>query len=223
MKPGPGALNLEPLVSKANSSSTGARRIVVGVTGASGAAYAVRVIQLLAAAEVEVHLACSDLGRRLLAEELGISKADPDRLAPGHPERIVVHPGNDVGAACASGSFRHDGMVVVPCSSNTMAKISLGMTDNLIQRAALVTLKERRPLILAHRESPIGLAEIDAMRRVTEAGGTVAPLSPGLYLNPTSIQDLVDFMAGRILDLLGVSHDLEIRWDERLQDRGSRS
>ena len=210
-------------MSKSNPSSSGTRRIVVGITGASGAAYAVRVIQLLAAADAEVHLACSDLGRRLLAEEMGISKIDPEKLAPGNPDRIVAHPGNDVGAACASGSFRHDGMVVVPCSSNTMAKISLGITDNLVQRAALVTLKERRPLVLAHRESPVGLAEIDAMRRVTEAGGTVAPLSPGLYLNPSSIQDLVDFMAGRILDLLGVSHDLEIRWDEQLRDRGKRS
>ena len=210
-------------MSKTNPASSGTRRIVVGITGASGAAYAVRVIQLLTAAEVEVHLACSDLGRRLLAEEMQISRIDAERMAPGHPDRLVVHPGNDVGAACASGSFRHDGMVVVPCSSSTMAKISLGITDNLVQRAALVTLKERRPLVLAHRESPIGLAEIEAMRRVTEAGGVIAPLSPGLYLNPSSIEDLVDFMAGRILDLLGVSHDLEIRWDERLRDRGNRS
>ena len=210
-------------MSKTNPATSGSRRIVVGITGASGAAYAVRVIQLLTESEVEVHLACSDLGRRLLAEELGISRINAEQLALGNPDQLVVHPGNDVGAACASGSFRHDGMVVVPCSSSTMAKISLGITDNLVQRAALVTLKERRPLVLAHRESPIGLAEIDAMRRVTEAGGIVAPLSPGLYLNPSSIEDLVDFMAGRILDLLGVSHELEIRWDEKLRDRGNRS
>lgn len=195
------------------------RRIVVGITGASGAAYAVRVIELLAAAEVEVHLACSDLGRRLLAEEMGITRLDPGRLTGDRPDRLVIHPGNDVGAACASGSFRHDGMIIVPCSSNTLAKIACGISDNLVQRAAQVTLKERRPLILAHRESPIGLAEIEAMRRVTEHGAVVAPLSPGLYLSPKTINDLVDFMAGRLLDLLGVEHDLAIRWDEALAAR----
>lgn len=197
------------------------RRIVVGITGASGAAYAVRVIELLAAAEVEVHLACSDLGRRLLAEEMGINRLDPERLSGGRPDRLVIHPGNDVGAACASGSFRHDGMVVVPCSSSTLAKIAHGISDNLVQRAAQVTLKERRPLILAHRESPIGLSEIDAMRQVTLCGAIVTPLSPGLYLGPKTIGDLVDFMAGRILDLLGIEHDLAIRWEQTLADRKS--
>lgn len=206
-----------------STSSSHERRIVVGLTGASGAAYAVRVVQLLAAADVEVHLACSDLGKRLLVDELDMTRIDADRMTGGRPDRLVVHPGNDVGAACASGSFRHDGMVVVPCSSSTLSKIAYGISDNLVQRAAMVTLKERRPLVIAHRESPIGLAEIDAMRRVTEAGAIVAPLSPGLYLRPGSIEDLVDFMAGRILDLLGVPHDLSIRWDERLEaDRAGR-
>jgi 4-hydroxy-3-polyprenylbenzoate decarboxylase len=195
------------------------RRIVVGITGASGAAYAVRIIELLAAADVEVHLACSDLGRRLLTEELGITRLDPERLSGGRADRLVIHPGNDVGAACASGSFRHDGMVVVPCSSSTLAKIAHGISDNLVQRAAQVTLKERRPLILAHRESPIGLVEIDAMRQATLCGAIVTPLSPGLYLGPRSIDDLIDFMAGRILDLLGVPHDLAIRWEQALADR----
>ncbi|MCP4834821.1 MAG: UbiX family flavin prenyltransferase [Phycisphaera sp.] len=210
-------------MSEVPSSPSRPRRIVVGITGASGAPYAVRVIELLAGAGVEVHLACSDLGKRLLIEEMDITRIDPERLTLGHPDRLVVHPGNDVGAACASGSFQHDGMIVVPCSSSTLAKISLGISDNLVQRAAMVTLKERRPLILAHRESPIGLAEIDAMRRVTEAGGVVAPLSPGLYLRPESVEDLVDFMAGRLLDLIGVEHDLSIRWDETLKGRGNRS
>ena len=110
-------------------------------------------------------------------------------------------------------------MVVVPASSNTLAKIAHGISDNLVQRAAQVTLKERRPLVIAHRESPIGMAEIEAMRMVTLAGAIVAPLSPGFYLEPTSIQNLVDFMAGRLLDLLGVPHDLKIRWDEHLKAR----
>ena len=203
----------------AESSDPNHRRIVVGITGASGAAYAVRVVELLAAVGVEVHLACSDLGKRLLIEELGIKKLDPERLTGGHPDRLVIHPGNDVGAACASGSFQHDGMVIVPCSSNTLSKIAHGLSDNLVQRAAQVTLKERRPLVIAHRESPIGLIEIDSMRRVVEAGGIVAPLSPGFYLEPTTIADLVDFMAGRLLDILRIPHSLDIRWDEHLENR----
>ena len=203
----------------AESSDSNQRRIVVGITGASGAAYAVRVVELLAAAGVEVHLACSDLGKRLLIEELGIKRLDAERLTGGHPDRLVIHPGNDVGAACASGSFQHDGMVIVPCSSNTLSKIAHGLSDNLVQRAAQVTLKERRPLVIAHRESPIGLIEIDSMRRVVEAGGIVAPLSPGFYLEPTTISDLVDFMAGRLLDILRIPHTLDIRWDEHLENR----
>ena len=199
------------------------QRIVVGITGASGAAYAVRVVELLAEAEVEVHVACSDLGKRLLAEELDLRGPDSASFSADHPDRVIVHPGNDVGAACASGSFRHDGMVVVPCSSSTLAKIAHGISDNLVQRAAMVTLKERRPLVVAHRESPIGMAEIDAMRKLTEAGGIVAPLSPGLYLRPESIEELIDFMAGRLLDLLGVEHDLEIRWDAHLSARRNRA
>ena len=181
------------------------------------------MIELLAASGIETHIACSNLGKRLLAEEMGITKLDPDALSGGHGARLVIHPGNDVGAACASGSFKHDGMVVVPASSNTLAKIAHGISDNLVQRAAQVTLKERRPLVIAHRESPIGMAEIEAMRRVTEAGAIVAPLAPGFYLEPTSIQDLVDFMAGRLLDLLGVDHGLAIRWDEHLRARRTQS
>jgi 4-hydroxy-3-polyprenylbenzoate decarboxylase len=110
-------------------------------------------------------------------------------------------------------------MVVVPASSNTLAKIAHGISDNLVQRAAQVTLKERRPLVIAHRESPIGLTEIEAMRKVTEAGAIVAPLAPGLYLQPESVSDLIDFMAGRLLDLLRVDHQLPIRWDEHLAEQ----
>lgn len=195
-------------------------RVIVGITGASGAAYAVRMIELLCQSGLEVHVAASDLGRRLLAEELSINRMDPDALSGGCSENLVVHSGSDLGASCASGSFIHDGMIVVPCSSNTLTKISLGITDTLVQRAAMVTLKERRRLVLAHRESPVGLAEIDAMRRVTEAGGIVAPLSPGFYLGPERVEDLVDFMVARLLDLLGVNHPLDCRWDEILKGRG---
>src|SRR5688572_1302281 len=123
--------------------------IIIGITGASGAMYSMRVIELLAAADVDVHLAVSALGRRLLFDELGMKRLDADAMTGGRGRRLTIHADNDVGAAIASGSFLHQGMVIVPCSSNTMGKIAAGITDNLVQRAAAVTLKERRRLILA--------------------------------------------------------------------------
>lgn len=169
-------------------------------------------------AGVEVHLTASPLGRRLLADELGIKRMDQDGLL-GEPVdhgsirgSLVIHNDNDVGASIASGSFLHDGMIVVPCSSNTLGAIASGITQSLVQRAAMVTLKERRPLILAHRESPLTSIDIANMQRVTEAGAIVTPLSPGFYMLPKTVDDLVDFMAGKLLDLVGVHHDLNIRW-----------
>ncbi len=191
------------------------KRVVVGISGASGAAYAVRTIELLAMREIEVHVAVSDLGRRLLAEEVGVGSLDSAVLAgSGDPESITLHSGRDLGAPIASGSFRHEGMIVVPCSSNTMGALASGITQTLVQRAAAVTLKEGRPLVLAHRESPLSRIDIGNMDRLAAAGATIAPLSPGFYMGPSSIDDLIDFMAGRLLDHLGVEHDLPVRWGE---------
>lgn len=192
--------------------------IVVGITGASGAAYAVRVIELLAAADVEIHLAVSALGRRLLFDELGLKRIDADALTAGRGSRLIVHNDNDLGAAIASGSFLHQGMIIVPCSANTLGKIACGITDNLVQRAAAVTLKERRKLILAYRESPMSHIDILNMQRLSEAGAIIAPLAPGFYLLPKSIDDLVDFMAGKLLDLVGVPHELNTRWEVRASE-----
>ena len=187
-------------------------RVVVGITGASGAPYAVRVIEGLTAAEVEVHLTVSALGRRLLFDELGLKRVDPDALSAGRGRLVIVHNDNDVGAAIASGSFLHRGMIIVPASSNTLGAIAAGITDNLVQRAAAVTLKERRPLVIAHRETPLSLIDIRNMQAVTEAGAIVAPLAPGFYLGPKSVDDLVEFMAARLLDLLHVGHGMGARW-----------
>src|SRR5438034_4058480 len=117
--------------------------IVIGITGASGAAYSLRVIELLAAAEIEIHLAVTPLGKRLLFDELGIKRIDADALTGGRGHLLIVHNDNDLGAPIASGSFLHQGMIIVPCSSNSLGKIAAGITDNLVQRAAAVTLKER--------------------------------------------------------------------------------
>ena len=200
-----------------------ATRIIIGITGASGAAYALRIMQLLAEADVQIHLTVSRYGKRLLFDELGLKNLDPDALTGGRGELVTVYNDNDVGAAIASGSFLHDGMIVVPCSSNTLGAIAAGLGDNLLKRAAAVTLKERRRLVLAVRETPASHIDICNMKRLSEAGAIIAPLSPGFYLLPKSVDDLVDFMAGKLLDLVNVPHDLDIRWEERLADqRGHR-
>jgi len=192
---------------------------VVGITGASGAAYAQRVIQGLLAAGVEVHLVVTPYGVRLLHDELGMAGIDRTMLAgdageAGGAERIVVHNINDMGATIASGSFVHDGMIVIPCSANALNTIAAGLGSNLLYRAAAVTLKERRKLILCHRETPLTIIDIHAMEKVTLAGAIVAPANPGYYFLPQSVDDLVDFMAARWLDLLGVEHTLGKRWGQ---------
>ncbi len=195
-----------------------ATRIIIGITGASGAAYARRVMQSLAEADVQIHLTVSTYGKRLLFEELGLKRLDPDALTSGRGELVTVYNDNDVGAAIASGSFLHDGMIIVPCSSNTLGAIAAGIGDNLLKRAAAVTLKERRRLILAVRESPASHIDICNMKRLSEAGAIIAPLSPGFYLRPKTVDDLVDFMAGKLFDLVNVPHDLDTRWEQRLAD-----
>ena len=125
---------------------------------------------------------------------------------------LIVHPNKDVGAVIATGSFLNDGMVILPCSSTSMGAIATGSGSNLLTRAAAVALKERRPLIVCHRESPLNLIDIENMRTLTLAGAIIAPTNPGLYLNPQSINDLIDFIVGKALDLLSVEHDLDTRW-----------
>jgi len=190
------------------------QRVVVAITGASGAAYARRLIQGLVAGGVEVHLICSPLGRRLLADELGISKPTAEVLLGESSDRLVIHSYGDLGSRLASGSFLTDGMIVCPASSNTLAAIAAGLGDNLISRAAAVTLKEARRLILVPREMPWSQVEIRNVLRISEAGGIICPACPGFYLMPKTVDDLVDFVAGKLLDLLGVPHKLCPRWGE---------
>jgi 4-hydroxy-3-polyprenylbenzoate decarboxylase len=189
--------------------------VVVAITGASGALYAQRLLQGLAAAGVHTHLVISPLGRRLLHDELGMETPDPATLAGVPEHRITLYNYNDVGAKIASGSFLHDGMVVVPCSSNTLNEVAHGLGGNLISRAAAVTLKERRRLVLAHREMPLSPMDVTAYKLLTDAGAIVAPCNPGLYLNPTTVAEVVDFVAGKLLDLLHVPHSFDTRWDPK--------
>lgn len=187
--------------------------IVTAITGASGALYAQRFVQGLVAAGVSTHLVISPLGRRLLHDELGMEKPDLDALAGTSDHGITLYNYNDVGAKIASGSFLHDGMVIVPCSSNTLCEVAHGLGDNLVARAAAVTLKERRRLVIAHREMPLSPMDVTAYKLLTDAGAIIAPANPGWYLNPTTIGEVVDFVAGKLLDLVGVKHGLDTRWD----------
>jgi 4-hydroxy-3-polyprenylbenzoate decarboxylase len=187
--------------------------IVTAITGASGAAYAQRFIQGLVTAGVHVHVVISPLGRRLLHDEMGMEGVDLPTLAGTANHSITLYNYNDVGAKLASGSFLHDGMVIVPCSSNTLAEVAHGLGDNLISRAAAVTLKERRRLIIAHREMPLSPIDITNYKALSDAGVILAPTNPGFYLNPTTVGEIVDFVAGKLLDLVGVPHAMETRWD----------
>jgi polyprenyl P-hydroxybenzoate/phenylacrylic acid decarboxylase-like protein len=189
--------------------------IVTAITGASGALYAQRFIQGLVAGGVNVHLVISPLGRRLLHDELGMETPDLAVLAGTADHSVTLYNYNDVGAKLASGSFLHQGMVIVPCSSNTLAEVAHGLGGNLITRAAAVTLKERRKLILVHREMPLSPIDVNNYKILSDAGVILAPANPGLYLNPTTVGEVVDFVAGKLLDLLGVAHDWETRWEPK--------
>src|SRR5438034_1817861 len=189
--------------------------IVVGITGASGAPYAVRLLQALTAAHRRVSLIVSKYGMRLLATEAGIESMDALRDAVGidaWASYVEVFSNDDRGAAPASGSALTAGMIVCPCSMGTLSAIAVGASRSLIERAADVTLKERRKLILVPRETPLSAIHLGNMLRLTRAGAIVMPASPGFYHRPTQIADLVDFMVARMLDQLGVEQTLVSRW-----------
>ena len=185
------------------------RRVVVGISGASGIPYAKDLLETLRrTGGLEVHLVATDGARRVAADELGAPLDDLAALAD------VVHPNKDVGASIASGSFRTLGMVVVPCSATTLSKVALGVCDNLLTRAAYVHLKERRPLVLVPREAPLPLPTLEAMVKAAQAGATILPASPGFYTKPKSIDDLLGFVTQRVLDLLGIEGDRSPRWKD---------
>ena len=183
------------------------RRIIVAITGATGAIYGVRLLQRLSAAPgVETHLVISDAASLTLHQEVGLQRRDVEALAH------VVHRNREIGASIASGSFQTDGMVIAPCSMKTLAAVALGLSDNLIARAADVVLKERRRLVLMVRETPFNLAHLRNMMAVTEMGGIVFPPLPSFYHRPATIDEMVDHTVARVLDLLGVTNALAPRW-----------
>ena len=201
-------------------------KVVIGITGASGAPYTVRFLELMARQGVELHVSASALGRRLLFEEQDIRHFTSEALVgPELADRVIIHSDKDFGAVISSGSFQHDGMVIQPCSSNTLNSIASGITSTLVQRAAMVCLKERRRLLVAYRESPLSAIDIDSMATLTRAGATIIPLAPGFYMMPKRVEDLIDFMVARLMDQLGFGHDLNVRWKGEVDDvtAGNRS
>ena len=184
-----------------------ARRLVVAITGATGAVYGVRLLQQLSGTPgIETHLVVSDAAVLTLHQETGMQRRELESMAH------VVHKNRDIGASIASGSFQSDGMVIAPCSMKTLASVALGLSDNLIARAADVMLKERRRLVLMVRETPFNLAHLRNMTLVTEMGGIVFPPLPSFYHKPASIEEMVDHTVARVIDLFGIEHALAPRW-----------
>jgi len=195
---------------------------VVGVTGGSGAPYARRLLQVLLEAGHQVKLVVTESGERILAIELGLrlegtldERAEQWRSFLGRPAGDTAlelfHP-RDMAASISSGSFPTSGMVVIPCSMGTLARIAAGVSTTLVERAADVTMKERRPLVLVPRETPLNEIHLENMLRLRRAGADILPAAPGFYHQPRTIDDLVDFIVARVLDRLGIEHQLLGRW-----------
>lgn len=198
--------------------------VALAVTGASGAIYATRTLAAFLALGVRVELVVSDYGRRLLRDELG-EDAVVERLAPFLAAKygpgvnagaITLHSNRDLGATIASGSHNCSGLAIVPCSMKTLAGVAHGLSRNLVERAADVMLKERRRLVIVPRETPMSLPQLRNMVLCAEAGATILPAMPAFYQQPKSLDDLADFMAGKILSALGFDHDLYPRWSGRV-------
>ncbi len=191
-------------------------RIIVGISGASGAIYGVRMLQVLTELPVETHLVMSRAAEMTLAYETDLTPKDVRALAD------VVHGFGDVGAPIASGSFRTMGMVIAPCSVHSMAEIATGVTSNLLTRAADVVLKERRRLVLMLRETPLHTGHLRNLTALSEMGAVIAPPVPAFYARPASVEDIVDHSVGRVLDLFGLETGLVRRWGE-LSDKNAAS
>jgi 4-hydroxy-3-polyprenylbenzoate decarboxylase len=196
------------------------RSVAIGITGASGALYATRTLAALLEQGVHVELVVSDYGRRLLRDELGdaanLEQLVPylkDRYGPGvESGSINLHSNRDLGATIASGSHGCSGMAIVPCSMKTLAAVAHGLSRNLIERAADVMLKERRQLVIVPRETPMSLPQLRNMVLCAEAGAMILPANPAFYQQPKTLDDLADFMAGKILSALGFDHELYPPW-----------
>ena len=195
------------------SSSSNPRRLIIGISGASGIVYGVRILQVLQHSDIETHLVMSDSARMTLATELEMSVKEVEALAS------EVHSAKNIGATISSGSFKTMGMVVAPCSIKSLSEIAYGMTSSLLSRAADVVLKERRRLVLLIRETPLHSGHLRTMLQASENGAILMPPVPALYARPQSIDDMVNHTVGRCLDLFDFETDLVKRWSGMGQDK----
>ena len=196
------------------------QKIAIAITGASGALYATRTVAALLERRVHVELIVSDYGRRLLRDELG-EAASIERLMPFLTDKygpavgageVTIHSNRDLGATIASGSHGCSGMAIVPCSMKTLAAVAHGLSRSLVERAADVMLKEQRRLVIVPRETPMSLPQLKNMVLCAEAGAMILPAMPAFYQQPKTLDDLADFMAGKILSALGFEHELYPPW-----------
>ncbi len=193
------------------------RRLIVGMSGASGAILGIRLLEVLRTTDIETHLVISKAARLTIRSETTWRLADVERLA------CVVHPHTDLGAAIASGSFKTMGMVIAPCSVKTIAAIAYGFTDDLIARAADVCLKEGRPVIALFREAPLHVGHLRALTQFAEMGGVVFPPVPAFYAQPQTLDEVVTQIIGRVLDRIGIENDLVKRWEGLRLSRDARA
>jgi 4-hydroxy-3-polyprenylbenzoate decarboxylase len=212
-----GAAGTEARRAPAGARGGCARPIIVGITGASGAPYAVRLVECIVRAGRPVHLIITAAGRLVLADELAArAKGGEPDLAALWPREIragvTYTPAENLAAPPASGSFDAQAAVIIPCSMNTLAALAGGLAGNLVQRAAYVALKEGRPLIVVPREMPVTRIDLENMARLAAAGAIVMPAMPGFYHRPKSAADIVDFVVAKVLDRLGIPHDLAVAW-----------
>ncbi|ASA22927.1 UbiX family flavin prenyltransferase [Paenibacillus donghaensis] len=191
---------------------------VVGITGASGAVYGFRLIESLLSLGYTVHLVVSNAGWRVCKEEMGLNVTSREEFLQerfgGYPGKLLYHPVADIGASIASGSFRVEGMIIMPCSMGTLSAIASGSSDNLMTRAADVMLKEGRPLVLVPRETPLHAIHLENMLKLSRLGVRMIPAMPAFYFGPQSMEDLIDFMVGKVLDSFNIEHTLFRRWGE---------
>jgi 4-hydroxy-3-polyprenylbenzoate decarboxylase len=183
------------------------KRIIVGITGATGVIYGIRLLEVLMELDMETHLVLSEAARRNILLETSCAVEDVEKLA------FMVHNPSNMAASISSGSFKTDGMVVAPCTVKTLSGIAHSYNDNLIVRAADVVLKERRKLILVVRETPLHKGHLDLMSKVADIGGIILPPIPAFYFGPKQIEDLIDHTVGKVLDLLDIEHSLFKRWE----------
>jgi len=190
---------------------------VVGITGASGSVYGVRLVEVLLEQGFPVHVVVSNAGWRVLSEELGWNAGKREQMLrekfDGLPGKLYYHPIADIGATIASGSFQVEGMVIAPCSMGTLSAVANGTSDNLMTRAADVMLKEGRPLVLVPRETPLHAIHLENMLKLARLGVRIIPAMPAFYFHPETIADLVDFQVGKMLDSMRVEHRLFARWN----------